>query len=615
MNPQISIIIVAYKVEEFISFCLKSILRSAEGFYVEIVIIDNEPSTELKLLIDTNFPDVIYHSNLENVGFGRACNQGRNISNGDALLFVNPDVIISKETISIFLNFSTKESSLGLATTRLLDGNGILLPETARCIPTFMTSFYKIIGLDKGYYEQIGDAEFQEIEVLCGALIFCQGEVFDQIGGFDERFFMYAEDIDLSKRSLSLDYKNYLLNNTEVVHLKGESTQKRTWNYNHHFYNSMYLYADKYIGSEFTKWQVLLVGVSTYILSFWNQIKRFFSSVQCFFFDLTLSFFFIFLSAFSYAIIRYGDAGYYDWDNVLVNAVLYSACWIGTAILSGAYYIIRKPSFWVKTGIVGVALSLILYALLPLDLRFSRAVVILSGVLTWGAFVLRSFWVKSNLINEKLLIIAEGVTDNEMEYLNKNIPSKNILNTITPAEYEEDNQYARSKEMALIWDINNNRDVGSLFNKHGAPIYLWDRELRLLLLSKSREIKSIRISQLSHHNLAQSAYMHQKRCADVLIGYLCLLPLVIAKVLSAKLHGWSSWSALITGKVSAVGYDISDNKHLVKLKHSVINVYAEEDHLITQQQKSEHYSIHYSILDDFIIVGSRFFEFLNALSR
>ncbi len=138
----------------------------------------------------------------------------------------------------------------------MIDGCGSFLPESKRSFPSPLVSLYKLSGLSSlfptsrrfGKYAlgYLPEREVHKVDVLAGAFMMIPKPILDVTGGFDEQFFMYAEDIDLSYRIQQQGFHNYYLGDVTIVHFKGESTKKGSLNYVKTFYNAMRLFVKKH---------------------------------------------------------------------------------------------------------------------------------------------------------------------------------------------------------------------------------------------------------------------------------------------------------------------------------------------------------------------------------
>src|SRR5690606_13092682 len=252
----ISIIVVNYNVRYFLHLCLQSLEAAIKGLEGEIIVVDNASEDGSVTMIQTHFPQIRLIANTENVGFGRACNQGINLAAGGFVLFVNPDTLIGESLLEEALEVFNEDDKIGAVGVCLLDGKGNVLPESKRAIPSLWSGFTKFSGLSdifpgiplfNGYYApHINYDQCGDIEVLPGAFMLIRKSILDEIGGFDPRLFMYAEDIDLSYRILQAGYRIRYVGSLHMIHFKGESTQKSEKTYTNTFFHSMRLFIQKY---------------------------------------------------------------------------------------------------------------------------------------------------------------------------------------------------------------------------------------------------------------------------------------------------------------------------------------------------------------------------------
>ncbi|MEO6914549.1 MAG: glycosyltransferase family 2 protein [Chitinophagaceae bacterium] len=257
---QVSIIIVNYNVKFFLEQCLFSLRKAIASLEAEVIVVDNASADGSMEYLLSRFPEVNFIDNPENNGFSKACNQGLEIATGKFILFLNPDTILSEDSISKCVLFLDSHTEAGACGVRMVDGTGRFLPESKRAFPSLSTSFYKLSGLSamfprsprfsRYYLPNISERQNKEVDVLSGAFMMVRKQVLQQIGGFDERFFMYAEDIDLSFRIQQSGYKNYFMAETTIIHFKGESTKKGSLDYVRVFYKAMSLFVEKHYPSR-----------------------------------------------------------------------------------------------------------------------------------------------------------------------------------------------------------------------------------------------------------------------------------------------------------------------------------------------------------------------------
>ena len=272
----ISVIIVSYQARCFLEQCLRSVERACHGHNVEVWVIDNHSSDGTREYLATDFPFVQFRWLNSNLGFAKANNIALKEAKGQYVLFLNPDVVLPEDFFKHCLDWFLSHPSCGALGVRMIDGSGSFLKESKRGMPTPWRSLCKMSGLSAlfpssrrfaGYYAgHLSDKESAEVEVLAGACMMLTRAAADATGGFDERFFMYAEDIDLSCRVRQSGFQTAYLASTTIIHFKGESTRKLTVNYIRQFYGAMRLFVQKqYAGRAALRismqWLVAVTGM------------------------------------------------------------------------------------------------------------------------------------------------------------------------------------------------------------------------------------------------------------------------------------------------------------------------------------------------------------------
>jgi len=264
---QLSIIIVNYNSRSLVEQCLVSVDKAMVGINTEIIIVDNNSKDGSKEYLPQKFSHIKFIFNDENLGFAKACNQGYKISSGYYVLFLNPDTILSETCLKDCISFFESHPDAGAVGIRMLDEKGKFLKESKRGLPSPSTSFYRLFGLTAvfpasktiaKYYEgHLPEKENNPVDVLAGAFMMIKREVFEKVNGFDESFFMYGEDIDLSLRITQLGFRNYYLGKISVTHLKGGSTPYN-YKYIRDFYDAMNLFVKKHYGDKPTLYRLFL---------------------------------------------------------------------------------------------------------------------------------------------------------------------------------------------------------------------------------------------------------------------------------------------------------------------------------------------------------------------
>jgi len=233
---QLSVIILNYNVRYFLEQCVLSVQEAISTLDAEIIVVDNNSADESCLMMKSKFPNVKIIQNTTNFGFPKGNNIGVEQAAGKYICILNPDTIVAEDTFVKVLAFAERQINLGIIGCKLIDGTGNFLPESKRGIPTPWVAFTKIFGLYKifpkwslfnQYYAQhLRHNETGKVKILVGAFMLMQRSLYLDVEGFDEKCFMYADDIDLSYRVLQKQKVNYYFHETTVLHYKGESTIK-----------------------------------------------------------------------------------------------------------------------------------------------------------------------------------------------------------------------------------------------------------------------------------------------------------------------------------------------------------------------------------------------------
>ncbi|WP_282031496.1 glycosyltransferase family 2 protein [Winogradskyella eximia] len=243
---KLSVIILNYNVRYFLELCLKSVEAAIANIDAEIIVIDNNSPDESCTMVKQLFPSVKLIENKENSGFSKGNNIGVAQAKGEYLCILNPDTVVAEDTFTKLIDFTDTKNNLGIVGCQLIDGKGKFLPESKRNVPTPKVSLKKVLGDASDYYaNHIPIENTGKVDILVGAFMWLKRDVYESVGGFDEAYFMYGEDIDLSYKVLKAGYDNYYFGETTVIHFKGESTLKDI-KYAKRFYGAMQIFYKKH---------------------------------------------------------------------------------------------------------------------------------------------------------------------------------------------------------------------------------------------------------------------------------------------------------------------------------------------------------------------------------
>lgn len=248
---KLSVIIVNYNVTQLLRNCLLSLQKYIQEVEYEILVIDNASADSSWKELIPEFSDVQFIASEVNGGFSKANNQAIQKAKGDYLLLLNPDTEFEGFYMKELLDFADSQTDFGCMGVRMHDAEGNFLPESKRSVPDMFNSFEKLFtnfrkNNSKSYYRNdLEENEIAEVEVITGAFLLAKKEVYQKIGGLDEAYFMYGEDIDLCYTFLRNGYKNFYYGKASILHHKGESTI-RDEVYLQRFYGAMQIFIDKY---------------------------------------------------------------------------------------------------------------------------------------------------------------------------------------------------------------------------------------------------------------------------------------------------------------------------------------------------------------------------------
>lgn len=408
---KLSVVIVNYNVKYFLEQCLHSVRKAARNIDCEVFVVDNNSVDGSVVMVREKFPEVKVIANTDNRGFSRANNQAIKVAAGEYVLLLNPDTVVEEDTFAKIVRFMDDQPDAGGLGVKMVDGKGKFLPESKRGLPTPAIAFYKIFGLASlfpksktfGQYHQtfLDPDNIHQVDVLSGAFMLIRKSVLDKIGGLDEEYFMYGEDIDLSYRITQQGYKNYYFPETRIIHYKGESTKKSSINYVLVFYQAMIIFAQKHFSQKNARLFSLLINLAVYFRAFLAILKRVAGKVFLKLVDGVVIFTGIyFLQIYWATSVVFKDGGNYPIEFLVIAMPAYILIWLVSVYLSGGYdkpislYKIFRGLFW------GTVAILVFYSLLDETARFSRALILLG-----------SFWAYVSMISSRYLLHLIGFAD------------------------------------------------------------------------------------------------------------------------------------------------------------------------------------------------------------
>ena len=254
---KLSVVVVNNNRCDLLKLTLNSLIISVNGIDNEVIIVDNASTDSSVETLNTDYPQFKVISNKFNEGIAKAANQGIQASKGEYILLVNPDVILGKETLEKVTAYMDEHKDVSGLGVRMLGPQGTFLQESNRVLTKPWISLFKLTGLAKHFpksrltnrnnKEWVQEFQTSEVDILNGAFMLVRRNVFNEIGGFDERFHTYGYDIDLSYRMRLAGFKNFYYPKTYIINLKSQHTTKFSWDFIKHFYGAMFIFATKYL--------------------------------------------------------------------------------------------------------------------------------------------------------------------------------------------------------------------------------------------------------------------------------------------------------------------------------------------------------------------------------
>lgn len=398
-RPDISIVIVSYNVRDLLENCLYSLYSALDGISHEVFVVDNDSDDATVEMVRTRFPAVDLIASEENLGFARANNLALARAQGRTLLLLNPDTLVQEDTVATMLAFFRENRDVGMAGCKIIKPDGSLEAACRRSFPSPWVSFTKLTGLStlfprsplfaKYNLTYLSEDESYEVDAISGSFMMLRREVFDEIGGLDESYFMYGEDLDWCFRTQKAGWKLFYVHSTKIIHYGGESTKRSSIDATAEFYRAMQVFAKNNLGLS-PVWRVLIeAGIKLRLLfsrshyatrKLWPLLADALTTV---------------IAMLAAELLRFGELFRFpEYAYPTVYIVVVVIMWMGL-LFSGAYT--REQYSIVRSGL-GVLLAFLLLSSLTFffkDWQFSRMIVLIAGglnlVLVPGRRILSAF--------------------------------------------------------------------------------------------------------------------------------------------------------------------------------------------------------------------------------
>ena len=607
----LSIVIVNYNVKEFLTQCLESIFRSKTDYAYEVIVVDNASADSGESRIIKAFPEVRWIANKENVGFGRANNQGFEAAKGTYTLILNPDTVVQEDTLEVCIEYLRSHPEVGGLGIKGIDGTGQFLPESKRGLPTPTTALWKITGLSRIFPKSAFFARYHmghldpdgnhKVDILVGCFMMVPTLLLREVGGFDPRYFMYGEDIDLSYELLKTGHENHYISNSQIIHYKGESTKRGSLNYVKMFYQAMIIFAKKQFSGSSALAYTLLIYLGIYLRAGLALVARLAKSAATPIIDILL----LALTLDQLKIYwehnhRFINGGSYPDTYTYYVQGSYILFWLLALALSGVYTKNTRPAVIARSMAIATLVIGFFYGLLPEELRFSRALLLLGGLggitmlILWRSIIglltgkhlftlpvqrPRMLYLGSDsgkaslqkLLTENGIVpafflhdVAVGNEPLNLEKLEAKIQLYNINECVV-----ESNAWPASVLMRIMSELGTQTNIKSLVA--GGPY----------IVGSNSSLNQGETYGLGRFNAADANYRRQKRLLDITLTLLLILTLPLSVTLAAitgRTKGCINWliysGKIITGKSTLVGYtaEAATKNHLPMLPAPIFDI-------------------------------------------
>ncbi|MFM6945137.1 MAG: glycosyltransferase family 2 protein [Bacteroidota bacterium] len=637
---KLSVIIVNYKVKHFLEVCLDSVFKASKHISTEVIVVDNWSQDDSIPYLKSRFPSVHFIANTVNLGFGKANNQAVRIAQGEYILFLNPDTIVAEDTFDKCIAYLDAHQGVGALGPRLIDGKGKFAPDAKKSFPTLSVAVFKTLGLHKlfpknaylnrYYAAHINEWETAQVEVLSGCCMFVRASILPSIGGaFDESFFMYCEDVDLNYRINKGGYLNMYYPEATVLHFKGESTKKLSYQYVKVFNDALITFVKKHYSAanaslfiSFIKLGIALRGALGFATNWLKKYKL--ALVDFIVLFCTLSF----LTSFWVEHIKNINIVSSKFINYTYPA--YLLIWMGALYFNGVYNKLYKPMRVVRAMFIGSILCLAYYGLLPADLRYSRALIVLSGM-TGGLLLLAAHELVHRLgiipltyagsISAKAVVF--GNTDSYLEIQQKwkgltwapqlcgHVQDDPYTLATPSSHFKQLLQATSSNEVVFVSDALSYSQLFEwmriLGPKYNYKIHISNSQY--FIGSNQSELAGDSLQMDPIYALSDPDQLRNKRMIDLLISIGVLMSLPILAILKFSLDKKAQASlAVLKGKATWVGYcaTIKPDPQLPLLVPGIVAAYHYQADFVPSeplaQQLNKDYALHYHAWTDIKLV-------------
>lgn len=572
-------------------------LRASAGLDTECFVIDNGSTDGSLAYLQPLFPTVSFIENGGNPGFAKANNQVLPLCTGEYVLFLNPDTLVPEDAFRSCLSYIKAQPAAGAMGVRMVDGRGRFLPESKRSFPSPLTAFFKLTGLAglfprSGLFNRYALGNLDEfanhkVAVLAGACLLVQRELLLQLQGFDENYFLYGEDIDLSYRIRQAGYENHYFAGTTILHFKGESAGSNSLRHVKYFYEAMQVFVRKHYRGGSRKLLVLFLQVAIVLRGFLSAGKRLIKPLRWPLADM----FTVWISLLSFRFFwvqQFRNGKNFGVHLLDYGLMLCALLFVLAAAFAGLYDQRGRISQLFSSLLFAVISLLALYSLLPESLRFSR------GVMLWGSLLavvimllLRRFFQQPGQSSEEdatVVVASAGDYRKLLPLLQKEMMDEWLLGRLSPQAGDEEAIGALAVLPTLGHQLGIKRVIfciGDLRLQEVLPVMQACRQQPLRFLFHASGSNSIVGSQTGapgtniitpfvSYAIAEPYQQRMKRLVDLAIAILFLITLPLHLFLQPRFGGFvQNIFLVLLGKRTWVGYASPLNR-LPVIKEGVV---------------------------------------------
>lgn len=603
-QPQVAVIIVNYNVAFFLEQCLNAVQKAMSLMPAEVWVVDNNSVDGSVAMVREKFPWVKLIDNKDNKGFSSANNQAMRMSLCPYQLLLNPDTVIEEDTLKKVVEYMNAHPKVGGLGVRMVDGKGVFLPESKRGLPTPAVAFYKIFGIARlfpkskifGKYSlsYLSEFEINEVEILSGAFMLMRKEALDKVGLLDEAFFMYGEDIDLSYRITQGGYTNVYYPETRIIHYKGESTKKSSVNYVFVFYRAMIIFARKHFSQKNAKLFSFLIHCAIYFRAGLAIISRLIKRITLPVLDLAI------VTTGLFVLTNYWQHVNIRFPAYVVNVMIpfYLLVWFLTILMNGGYDAPIKLKKYIFGSLLGTALILMLYGLLPKEWQFSR-LFILAGTcwiilyylitrIALHALIGKKFTLNGHIHSKFAVVGSHEEFERVSEILKQTQAKTDLILHVTTDEALSNNAIGNSNQLEQIVSIHGIDEIIFCAKDVTAQaIIAWMTQIQLqtidfkiaqpdsyFLIGSNSIERAGDLYMLDINAISQPTKQRQKRVLDFVTGLLIIIlfPLICWNY-KAKFSLFQNALALLIGRKTLVSYRNNKAQNLPQLKAGILSPY------------------------------------------